>query len=267
MLDTVSIDSWPAFLQQLAPLRTEWSFRGQQDASWPLCTSLERSGTTDPRSDEPRLLMRFQRRAKTRLSAALIPDDEDVFAWWGIMQHYGAPTRLLDLSASPYVALFFAFEMPTANPADAQQPRALWAFNNVTIQERSAEVLATTWGRSVEELSNDLECNQRGVVERFYQDDDALAVIVAEPWQFDDRQQAQQTQFLVPGCVTQPLAVNFKALEPAPNLVKRFDIAGNLRCEILEELVRMNVTAASLFPGLDGFGRSMRSYLHAGPPD
>jgi len=38
----------------------------------------------------------------------LIPDDEDLVGWWQLMQHYRAPTRLLDWTRSPYVATYFA---------------------------------------------------------------------------------------------------------------------------------------------------------------
>jgi hypothetical protein len=266
VIESHKIDSWDALLAELKALRTGWSFRGQEDAEWALTTSLDRSGSLDARVDEAILLDRFQRRARTRLASQLIPDDEDVLAWWAIMQHYGAPTRLLDLTRSPYVALFFAFEMPALSAFDNCRRRTLWAFDVNALQRRAIEVLAEIWRDSPHRKElDDLHWDQREVVRNLYRHDDALGVIVAEPWQFDERQQAQQTQFLVPCAVSQTFEFNLRALEPCPGLVKRFDIAGVLRCEVLSELVRMNVTAASLFPGLDGFGRSMRSYLHAAP--
>jgi hypothetical protein len=39
----------------------------------------------------------------------------------------------------------------------------------------------------------------------------------------------------------------------------RFDIAPESRIGLLTELERMNITEATLFPGLDGFARSLRT--------
>jgi hypothetical protein len=65
----------------------------------------------------------------------------------------------------------------------------------------------------------------------------------------------------MPGDVDQTFMENLSALEPCPALMKKIIIPDILRATVLAELARMNVTAASLFPGLDGFARSMYSYL------
>lgn len=40
----------------------------------------------------------------------LIPKNGELIEWLSIMQHFGAPTRLLDFSQSMYVALFMTMD-------------------------------------------------------------------------------------------------------------------------------------------------------------
>jgi len=44
-------------------------------------------------------------------------------------------------------------------------------------------------------------------------------------------------------------------------LVKKFIIPASLRLEGVRRLRNMNITAASLFPGLDGFSRSLKDQV------
>tara|TARA_R100001086_G_scaffold227949_1_gene147267 strand:- start:1401 stop:2147 length:747 start_codon:yes stop_codon:yes gene_type:complete len=93
-------------------------FRGQSDAEWKLLPGFLRLNAP---ISETTFLNRFKQ------SASMLADrrPESSFDWMFLMQHYGVPTRLLDWSESPLVALYFAIEKFSDKPGvDA----ALWSL-------------------------------------------------------------------------------------------------------------------------------------------
>lgn len=96
-------------------------WRGHGSAQWSLVPQVFRQPSYDP-DRECSLMGHFQARAGTR-SHTSIPDPNDYFGWLFLAQHYGLPTRLLDWSESPLVALYFAV---TEDHKD--QDGCLWAL-------------------------------------------------------------------------------------------------------------------------------------------
>jgi hypothetical protein len=83
------------------PGDTVW-FRGHADNEWELIPSIAR----DQRgvAAEGTLVKRFKQNA----ASFAIDRASTEWDWLFLMQHYSAPTRLLDWSESPLVALYFA---------------------------------------------------------------------------------------------------------------------------------------------------------------
>src|SRR5262245_61240807 len=113
-LDVLRFDNWDRAKDNLTLFPRGWLFRGQRDADWPLQTTLERTDTQLDRVDaEQFALQQFQSRALRFLRMVEVPTS--TLEWLALMQHHGAPTRLLDFTSSPYVVAFFALEEP--NPS------------------------------------------------------------------------------------------------------------------------------------------------------
>ena len=86
-------------------------FRGQSRVDWKLEPRLMRGGSE---TIESHLINRFKQNATYLLNQ--VPRGE--FEWLFLMQHHSVPTRLLDWSESPLVALYFAVsEFPECDAA------------------------------------------------------------------------------------------------------------------------------------------------------
>ena len=89
-------------------------YRGQRDFGWELATTLERAarrfGLSSDRlpAVETWLITEFQRHSHR--FATVLPEQADRMRWLTLMQHHGAPTRLLDWMYSFFVAVHFAIE-------------------------------------------------------------------------------------------------------------------------------------------------------------
>src|SRR5208283_2656280 len=94
----------------------KWVFRGVRRESYELRSALDRGidkrehSHIGQQTAEDYLLKQFKRAAHHFLEASMVPGKDDRLEWLALMQHYGAPTRLLDFTRSPYVACFFAME-------------------------------------------------------------------------------------------------------------------------------------------------------------
>ena len=97
------LSKWPAAEGVPALNWPRFYFRGHADSGWGLCPYAMRHERT--RDSEGAMLNELVLRR---------PEDfrpnGSAFSWWVLAQHHGLPTRLLDLSRNPLVALFHACE-------------------------------------------------------------------------------------------------------------------------------------------------------------
>lgn len=95
--------NWPATEGVPALKLPRFYFRGQADAGWGLCPYAMRHEST--RNNEAAMLDELMLRRPEDFS-----QNGSAFSWWVLAQHHGLPTRFLDLSRNPLVALFHACE-------------------------------------------------------------------------------------------------------------------------------------------------------------
>jgi len=241
----------------------EWIFRGQQNAYWPIESTLFRAfrGTLEARGTsitelEDELLRKFKKAAHLFLPAAGIPGDSDRVGWWALMQHYGAPTRLIDWTYSFYIATFFAVE--GAEPG-SETPCAVWAYDS---HHWNKGALSSVHDTVKDCLCQDRRIEKEETIEAILADDQAVFCLGRA--RSHERLLSQQGVFLLQANPAEDLLELLQGLKsPSPmtprKLVRiRIPCMKKLLWEILEELDRMNINRGTLFPGLQGYAASLR---------
>jgi hypothetical protein len=249
--EVISVERWNDFdaLCRSGRFRS-WAFRGQSDSRWGLETTLgrylKRFGVHRNlwRLQEERIVRIFKRKAHLMLQH--VPPDEDDLQWLAIMQHHGAPTRLLDLTWSPYVAAFFALEQASAEAA-------VWALNPAWV---NYEVRAPSGAGPVRAI--ELGPWIQGHFQRYFLPGAVPFAVIGEPLVMNQRLISQLATFVVPSVLETPVDQVLGRYAGAERAVAKIVLpVAKIRDEAMRALFNMNITNASLFPGLDGLARSL----------
>jgi len=237
-----------------------YAFRGQSVADYSLRPTLLRHVVRGGLSAEAALSLErfavaeFQAQAHLHIDASLLPPINETLRWWGLMQHHRAATRLLDWSASPYVAAYFAVEDQWDSDG------AIWYFDIRRLSDR----MRTLYGgpSSIDAHEFDALYCQPHVAPR---------IVLRKPTHRSNRMVAQQGGFSFCGQILRDHAETIHealsvvtATEASIPVYGRMVIPAHLKPEILDRLRVMNITAAALFPGVDGLGRSIDEFVRAG---
>jgi hypothetical protein len=248
------LESWDAFLKIITDKPySNWAFRGHCKSEWPLASAISRyfrSFRIDRRAwaqQEGRILRIFKRKAHQFLAQPPVPEDD--FQWLALMQHHGAPTRLIDFTWSPYVAAFFALERATHDAA-------VWALNPANIS--SGGIRRSPKSRVRPITSPAMDPRRPGNFARYFLKGDREFIWLGEPDIMNRRLIAQSGTFVMPGVLDRPVEEIIRKYPGPKQMMAKFILpAAKVREMGLRELYRMNITFATLFPDLDGLARSL----------
>lgn len=254
----MTLDSWGDLAALARPSRV---YRGQASATWDLSTSLERCFLRHQVEPAARRgvkgdLLREFRRAYHQYSRH-VPVTEDRLEWLSLMQHHGAPTRLLDFTYSLHVATYFALE-------DAAADAAIWAIDFQWAVSESAERLRDVGVPEDRLVVLNSRATERSTIEQgaLLIDTDTPLACPASAFRLNERLRIQKGMFLVPGRVDQSFEENLRALNgwrDADHVCKVI-IPARLVAEGLVWTFQQNLSRSSLFPGLDGYAQSLKVF-------
>lgn len=208
-------------------------YRGQANFSWNLLPGLMRDGNQHL---ENLLLTRFKQSAAMLIDGS--PNND--FDWLFLMQHYGVPTRLLDWSESPLVALYFAIQ------SEEEEDAALWALKPIELNKSSG--ISADERNFIPSFEDDLLKNYS--VEILHQNQKLeLLPIATIATRNSPRIQAQSGVF----------SIHHRDNKPIEEIcgdgqVYKYQISAKHKPVIKKELDLLGVNKFSLFPELSSIG-------------
>ena len=225
------------------PSRGPTWYRGHADTKWGLEPHYDR--LKNPLK-ETELLSRFRQNANLLLNhPPAMPYD---FGWMFLMQHYGVPTRLLDWTESPLIALYFAIE--DRNTANFKKDGALWVLYPLELNAHSTAGEVYIPSFEDEWLAN------YSVSQYSKGKDNGILPIGAIATRNNPRIQAQLGVFTISHRKKTPI----EGIEGGKHCVKLV-IPKDAKVKIREELKILGLTRFQIFPELASIGESLKEEL------
>lgn len=296
MFYKIFIKSWDE-IKAISKNSYHFDFRGHADRDWELKPTLERAADkflmkySHLSGHEYLILREFKSVAKQYLKC--VPDSNNYIEWMALLQHHGAPTRLLDFTDSIYIAAFFAFESSTNDSA-------IWAINSYQLNDKLIQKMQNdpAWGirnlvlhdYTIDIANKLLDHENEKTIQTVEQEllENKHMIFTVRPDNRSQRQSIQNSVFLMPSTVelsfqdiiTQQCNFTFNSLseENATEItidelinkelgyntcIFKLIIPREVCLEGLRDLRNMNINAATLFPGIDGQARSLNYIMRS----
>ena len=255
-MEKYTIKSMPEYIEIVAKNRRGTLYRGVSTEAYPLRPGVGRIGEKDSEKNrcvalkrEYKLLTNFHESSPTYQECA------DFTALAVLAQHHGIPTRFLDWSRNPLVALYFAVR------SLSKETGIVYVVNipNFTSQTRidyGAYVLFLDDAQTIE-----FKKNKKG---KFDVDDEKIFI---EYQEFILKRETSDIYQFPPICISQRMHAQASMLTFHPDpftpmtdeIVAEIRISPEHKADIKKMLETFGIHEFALFPGLDGLGRWLKA--------
>lgn len=238
-------DAWDPGLRRIRVAR---AFRGMSTRAANLRSRLLRLGG-DAAAKERHLIRNFRKYARRSFVG-----DDSIWSWLALGQHHHLPTRLLDWTYSPYVALHFVTAAADEMAADGE----VWTLDLRTVKKelptRFRELLEAE-GSMV--FTGELLSQAASDPTELRAASDQPFLLFLEPPTVTERIEHQGALFSMLSHVEAPLE---SWLSSRPHAWRRVVVPAALKWEVRDRLDQIGITERMLFPGLDGLSSWLSRY-------
>jgi FRG domain len=201
---------------------------------------------------EVQMLSRFRQRSMPFLDRPIEDDWERMF----LMQHFRVPTRLLDWTENPFVALYFAL---TSTPEEPGADAVVWMLDPVVWNRKSLDHITFQEGI----LSTDdsrLEYLKPGA---------EVGMMNADPvaiygFHNSPRIVAQRGVFTIFGTDTDPLEKIYATRDYPEDCLIKVRVPKDDKPKLLASLFQFGFTHSVIFPDLEGLAKEMKNFFKFG---
>jgi len=220
-----------------------WRGHGRED--WNLLPHVHRLSREKGPFYEANIANKFAKFAPTR--HARCPPAGDLARWLFLMQHYGLPTRLLDWTESPLLAVYFA----VWEDAHLTMPGALWAFDPYALNDQVVQEPGLLQPRHP--VANALVEDAYALVSEF---DQRVVALLSE--EIDERMMVQMSGFTIHGLG--------KPLNQRPEcdaVLRKFVILPEHKEHLREQLASIGIRERNVFPDLTHLAADLKRDRYA----
>jgi hypothetical protein len=249
ILEEVRITSWSelhdamfdkSWNPEIKRFRSTFAFRGLNQNHERIENSLMQLGENYA-AMERHLVRNFRKYAHKD-----VVEYDSIWNWLSLAKHHGLPTRLVDWTFSPYVAMHFL----TSSMNRYNEDGAIWVVDYVEVHKhlpgRLRELLSEEGSDvfTIEMLNSAIKD-----LNEFDSISDEVFLLFYEPPSIDQRIINQYALFSL---LSSPDIYVDEWLKKHPEIARKFIIPADLKWEIRDKLDQANITERVLFPGLDG---------------
>lgn len=220
-------------------------FRGHSDKGWDLIPSVQR-GNYAKEEVEQFMANDFYMRACVSMKER---PSQNYCGWITMMQHFGLPTRLLDWSLSPLIALFFATNDYEKYP---DKDGCIWILRPGLLNELEE------FGSYIYPMDKYTVVDMIKPAFKTTRNNMAVKdkIIACYPVEYNMRIYTQQSAFTVHN--SKRKITDFKN----ENLLKQYIIPAKYKKEILSELNICGITLRNVYPDIEHIAQELKDFYN-----